>query len=60
MRIGWWVECEWYFTGMAARINGKEVGLLFPSKECYQVLDLLTGYNSTNWLALAVERARSF
>ena len=49
LRIGWWVECELYFTVMAAMI-----------KECYRVLGLLTSYNSTNWPALAVEVARSF
>ena len=49
------VGCGWYFTVMAARINGKEAESLFPSKECYQVVDLLTGYNSKNWPALVVE-----
>jgi len=29
-------------------------------KECYRVVDLLTGYNSQNWLPLAVEVARRF
>jgi len=29
-------------------------------KEWYRVLDLLTGYNSQNWLPLAVEVARRF
>ena len=45
---------------MAAMINGKVAGSLFASKECYRVLGLLTGYNSTNWLGLAVAVARSF
>ena len=54
------MECEWYFTVMAAMINRKEVGSLFASKECYRVVDLLTGYNSQNWLPLAVEVARRF
>jgi len=43
------VECEWYFTVMVAMI-----------KECYLVVDLLAGYNSQNWLPLAVEVARRF
>jgi len=54
-----WVECKWYFTVMAAMINGKEAGSLFPSKECYQVVGLLTGYNSKNWPAVMVELTRS-
>jgi len=29
-------------------------------KECYRVVDLLTGYNNKNWLPLAVEVARRF
>ena len=41
------MECEWYFTVMVAMI-----------KECYGVVDLLTGYNSQNSLHLAVEVAR--
>ena len=24
--IGWWVECKWYFTVMAAMMNVKEAG----------------------------------
>jgi len=43
------VECEWYFTVMVAMI-----------KECYRVVDLLTGDNSQNWVPLAVEVTRSF
>jgi len=43
------VECEGYFTVMVAMI-----------KECYRVVDLLTGYNSQNWLPLAVEVALRF
>jgi len=39
LRIGWWAECEWYFTVMVAMI-----------KECYRVVDLLTRYNSQNLL----------
>ena len=54
------MECEWYFTVMAAMINRKEVGSLFASKECYRVVDLLTGYNSQNSPGLAVEEARRF
>jgi len=49
LRIGWWVECEWYLTVMVAMI-----------KECFRVVDLLTSYNSQNWLPLAVEVARRF
>jgi len=49
LRIGWWVEFEWYFTEMVAMI-----------KECYRVVDLLTGYYSQNWLHLAVEVAPRF
>jgi len=49
------VECKWYFTVMADMMNVKEAGSLFPSKERYQVVDLLTGYNSKNWPALVVE-----
>ena len=54
------MECEWYFTVMAAMINRKEVGSLFASKDCYRIVDLLTGYNSQNWLPHAVEVARRF
>jgi len=43
------VECEWYFTVMVAM-----------TKEFYRVVYLLTGYNSENWLTLAVEVARRF
>ena len=43
------MECEWYFTVIVAMF-----------KECYRVVDLLTGYNSQNWLPLAVEVARRF
>jgi len=32
LRIGWWVDCEWYFTVMVAMI-----------KEYYRVVDFLTG-----------------
>jgi len=57
--IGWWVECEWYFTVMAAGINGKEAGSLFPCEESYQLVLWLTVYNSKNWPALVVELTRS-
>ena len=43
------MECEWYFTVMVAMI-----------KEYYRLVDLLTGYNSQNWLLLAVEVALMF
>ena len=43
------MECEWYITVMVAMI-----------KEFYRLVDLLTGYNSQNWLQLAVEVARRF
>jgi len=49
MRIGWRVECEGYLTVMVAMF-----------KKYYRVVDLLTGYNSQNWLPLAVEVARRF
>ena len=32
LRIGWWVDCEWYVTVMVAMI-----------KEFLRVVDLLTG-----------------
>ena len=60
--IGWgmmWVECEWYFTIMAARINGKGAGKLFPNKESYQVVGWLTVYNSNNWPTLILQVSRS-
>jgi len=57
--IRWWVECKWYFTVMAAGINGKEAGSLFPCEKSYQLVGLLTGYNSKNWPALVVELTRS-
>ena len=47
--IRWWVECKWYFTVMAARINGKEAGSLFQCEESYQLVLWLTVYNSKNW-----------
>ena len=31
------VECKWYFTVMAAMMNVKEAGSLFPSEESYQL-----------------------
>jgi len=54
-----WVECEWYFTIMAARINGKEAGSLFPYEECYQLELWLTVYNSKNWPGLSLNVTRS-
>jgi len=54
-----WVECEWYFTVMADRINGKEAGKLFPNKECYQLTLWLTVYNSKNWPGLNLKVTRS-
>jgi len=47
-----WVGYECYRTIMAARINGKGAGNLFPYKECYQVVGWLGVYNSKNWQSL--------
>jgi len=44
---------------MAARINGKEVGSLFPYDECYQLVLWLTVYNSKNWPGLSLKVTRS-
>ena len=48
-------ECEWYFTVMAARINGKGAGSLFPCEESYQLVLWLTVYNSKNWPGLSLK-----
>jgi len=44
---------------MAARINGKEAGYLFPNKECYQLVGWLTVYNSKNWPSFSIGVGRN-
>jgi len=41
-------------------VSGTFIVMVAMIKECCRVVDLLTGYNSQNWLSLAVEVARRF
>ena len=52
------MECGWYFTVMAARINGKEAGSLFQCEESYPLMLWLSVYNSKNWPALSRQVTR--
>ena len=57
--IGWWVECEWYFTVMTAMMNVKVAGSLFPCVESYQLVLWSTVYNSKNWPPLTGKVTRT-
>ena len=54
-----WVECKWYFTVMAAMMNVKVAGSLFPCEESYQLVLWSSVYNSKNWPPLVVKVTRT-